>query len=92
MATEIITKSDLIEFKQDLLQDIKSLLSTTGKPQQKEWLKSSEVKEMLGIKATSLQTLRVTRKLPFTKLGGTLYYAYADVVKVLNDNKRNAAK
>ena len=92
MPTEIITKDDLREFKEEFLQDIKSLLFTAGKPDHKEWLKSSEVMKMLGIKPTTLQTLRITRQLPFTKLGGTLYYEHADVVKVLRANKRDSSK
>lgn len=92
MPTEIITKDDLREFKEELIQDLKSLLFTAGKPDQKDWLRSSEVMKMLGIKATSLQTLRITRQLPYTKLGGTLYYERKDVEKALRANKRDSSK
>jgi hypothetical protein len=90
MPVEIITKDDLREFKEELLRDIKALLSASNSPSQKEWLKSAEVMDLLGIKATALQTLRINRQLPYSKLGGTLYYAYADVMNALNANKRNA--
>ncbi len=91
MSLEIITKEDLQIFKSELLADLKTLISQPAAAQ-KEWLKSEDVRTMLGISPGSLQNLRVNRILAFTKVGGTLYYAYADVLKVLNDNKRPAAK
>ena len=42
---------------------------------------------MLGISATTLQTLRINGTLSYTKIGGTLYYEYAEVVKVFEKNK-----
>ncbi len=91
MSLEIVTKEDLQTFKGELLAELKTFITQPASAQ-KEWLKSSDVRKMLGISAGSLQTLRINRVLPFTKMGGTLYYAYADVIKVLNDNKRSAQK
>ena len=91
MPTEIITKDDLQIFKGELLAELRTIISQPTAAQ-KEWLKSEDVRKMLGISPGSLQNLRVNRVLSFTKVGGTLYYAYADVLKVLNDNKRPAAK
>ena len=54
----------------------------------KEWLKSADVRKMLGISSGTLQTLRINKTLPYTKIGGTIYYAYGDVTRVLNFNKR----
>ena len=48
MAAEIITKEDLHSFRQELLQEIKELLSDKI-PKQKEWLKSPEVRKLLKI-------------------------------------------
>ena len=44
---------------------------------------------MLGISATTLQTLRINGTLSYTKIGGTLYYEYAEVIKVFEKNKHS---
>jgi hypothetical protein len=78
MATEIITKEDLNEFRELLLNDFKTLLQ--GKPVQENtrWLKSYQVKNMLTISPRTLQNLRLNGTLSFTKIGGILYYNYDD--------------
>ena len=86
MATEIITKEDLNEFREILLKDIKVLL---GKPtgELPKWLKSYQVKNLLKISPGTLQNLRVNGTLQFTKIGGILYYKYEDIIKVLEGHQ-----
>jgi hypothetical protein len=48
MAQEIITLEDLQNFRLQLLEDLKGLLHQPNHSQ-KQWLKSSEVRKMLGI-------------------------------------------
>lgn len=85
MAIEILTKNDLIEFRQFLLQDIKEIFKTKN-TQQKQWLKSSEVRKLLNISAGTLQTLRINRTISYTKIGGIIYYGHQDILKVLESN------
>jgi len=89
MKLEVITKDDLHQMKAELLNEISALLE--GRTEQKKWLKSSDVRDMLGISPGTLQNLRVNGTLPFTKVGGIIYYAHEDVLKVLLRNKQNAA-
>ncbi len=89
-ATDLTTKQDLINLRQDLVKEFTNLLKI--KPQENNWLKSSDVRKMLGISAGTLQTLRINGSLPYTKLNGTLYYSYDDVVAALNKNKTNTDK
>ena len=81
----LVTVQDLQELKAEIISEIKLIIgnSTT----QKEWLRSSEVMEMLSISPGTLQNLRINRDIPFTKMGGTLYYERAGVVKALNECK-----
>lgn len=89
--TEIATRADLINLKQDLVKEFTNLLKI--KPSdQKEYLKSADVRKMLGISAGTLQSLRINQTLVFTKLNGTLYYKYDDVIAALNSNKTNSVK
>ena len=81
----LVTVQDLQELKAEIISEIKLIIgnSTT----KKDWLKSSEVMEMLSISSGTLQNLRINRDIPFTKMGGTLYYERAEVVKALNKCK-----
>lgn len=90
MATEVITREDLNEFRTLLLSDLNEMLN--AKPQQqKQWLKSNEVRKILNISAGTLQNLRVNGTLTFTKIGGIIYYSNADLEKLLNTNKTEAS-
>ena len=86
MAISIITKEDLQEFKIELLEAIKNLLQN-NLSEQKLWLRTSEVKKLLNISSGTLQNLRINCTLAYSKIGGTIYYNYKDIEKLLNDFK-----
>lgn len=91
MAIEVITKEDLHAFRHQLLDDLKNILHT--KPaKQKQWLKSSEVRQMLKISPGTLQNLRINGTLSYTKIGGTIFYNYDDIEAMIEDNKVEAYK
>jgi len=100
MAVNIITQEDLDQFKAQFFQEQKLVLEKfkediTGSnkiPESngKQWLKSHQVQRMLGISPGTLQTLRINGTLPFSKVGGSIFYSVDDVQKVLEKNKRNA--
>lgn len=87
MGTTIITTEDLMEFKLELLEDIKELLRNGLGQTGKKWLKSNEVRDLLGISPGTLQNLRINGTLPYTKIGGVLYYEYQEIMEVLERNK-----
>lgn len=87
MAATIITTEDLLEFKMELLDEIKKLLNNQSGRTTKKWLKSQEVRELLGISPGTLQNLRINGTLPYTKVGGVLYYDYDEINKVLEQNR-----
>ncbi|MDH6253396.1 hypothetical protein M2347_003123 [Chryseobacterium sp. H1D6B] len=82
MIVNLITKEDLQEFKTELLEDLQNLFQIKIS-QQKLWLRSSEVKELLKISSGTLQNLRVNGTLSYTRVGGTLYYNYKDIEEML---------
>ena len=83
MAAEIITREDLQEFGERLLYQMKALLGGGSTEEQKKFLKSYQVKNLLKISDNTLQNLRQNGTIPFTKIGGILYYNYEDIMKVL---------
>ncbi|NJK96627.1 MAG: helix-turn-helix domain-containing protein [Bacteroidales bacterium] len=88
MAAEIITTDDLREFKMEILSEIKQLFKEQSGQPSKKWLKSYEVRKILNISPGTLQNLRVNGTLPYTKIGGVLYYDYADIQQMLQSRKQ----
>ncbi|WP_419699093.1 helix-turn-helix domain-containing protein [Mucilaginibacter sp. NFX135] len=86
MAVEIITKEDLQLFKAELVCEIKQLLAKDNSRQDGEWLRSSQVMKILPMSANTLQALRISGKLNFTKVGGIFYYKREDVRRMLEGN------
>ena len=87
MSVQLITKEDLQLFKSELITEIKTILSTNSH-QQKKWLKSWEVREMLGISRGTLQTMRDNGTLQATPVGGLMFYDYDDIAKLMQNKKQ----
>ena len=89
MGVEVVTKQDLHEFRNLLLDDLQKIIHS--KPQkQKQWLKSSEVRQLLKISPGTLQNLRINGTLSYTKIGGTIFYSYEDIEAMIESNKVEA--
>ena len=89
MSVEILTKADLQQFKTELLDELKQLLKATTPAGQKKWLKSWEVREMLGISRGTLQNMRQTGTLKATPVGGLMFYDYDDIAKLMRGDKHS---
>lgn len=87
MAATIITPEDLQAFKQELLEDIRKLISERKSAPAQRWYKSHEIRKLLGISQGTLQHLRTNGTLPFTKIGGVILYDYHDIEKMVQDHK-----
>ena len=70
----LATVADLQQFQNEILKEVKWLLSQKHTAPEKQWLKSGEVRKLLQISPGTLQHLRDSGQLPFTKLGGIIYY------------------
>jgi hypothetical protein len=84
---ELITKEDLNAFKAELLNEMRSILSPV-KAQSKQWIKSQDVRQQLGISPGTLQNLRVNGTLSYTKIGGILYYKQEDILRMLDGKEK----
>jgi hypothetical protein len=87
MNLDLLTREDFHILKRELLEEIRQLLQPHI--ERKEWLKSADVQKILNCSPGTLQNLRINGTLPFTKMGGTIYYAHCDVMHVLQTNRRN---
>lgn len=89
MATNIITLEDLQVFKVELLEAIEKLLSQRQAEPAQRWLKSPQVRKLLNLSPGTLQNLRINGTLPFSKIGGVIFYDYEDIERILQERKRN---
>tara|TARA_R110002096_G_scaffold363535_2_gene556687 strand:- start:178 stop:456 length:279 start_codon:yes stop_codon:yes gene_type:complete len=89
MVATIITTEDLHIFKEELLEDIKAMINHQSGFAPKKWLKSPEVREFLSISPGTLQNLRINGTLPYTKVGGVMYYDYEEILKIMEENRVN---
>lgn len=87
MPTSIVTTEDLIELKVELLKEIRKMLSENPGSSTKKWMKSIEVMKLLKISPGTLQNFRINGTIPFTKIGGILYYDAEEINKILISNK-----
>ncbi|MCX2431612.1 helix-turn-helix domain-containing protein [Pedobacter sp. GR22-10] len=85
MNVELITKEDLRNLKTELLSEIKQLIKP-GESENRQWLKSADVRKLLNISPGTLQHLRVNGTLRYTKIGGMMYYKMEDITTLLEGN------
>ncbi|WPU96500.1 DNA-binding protein [Mucilaginibacter sabulilitoris] len=91
MTVELITKDDLEQFRQSMLQDLKLLLTKRTEEPQK-YLKSYQVKNMLKISGGTLHTLRANGTLKFTRIGHIIYYNYEDIMQLMDGTAKKTKK
>ncbi len=87
MPVTILTTDDLYDFKLELLDEIKKLITPPAPQETKRYLKSSEVMEMLSISPGTLQNLRINGTLPYSKIGGIILYEEQEIQRVMEENK-----
>lgn len=87
MGVEIVTKEDLELLREHIASDFRQLLLETNNKhsEQIEGYKTSDVRRILKCSTNKLQSLRITGKIRFKKVGGTIYYKKDDVRKLLDD-------
>ena len=54
----------------------------------KEWLTNREAMDFLGLSKTTLQRYRTSGRLPYSKIGGNIYYQYTDLVSLLEESRK----
>ncbi|MBL4674601.1 MAG: helix-turn-helix domain-containing protein [Mucilaginibacter sp.] len=82
-----ITIQDLLDFKEQLITDIKKLLKERAGVPSHQWLKAMDLKKMLRLSDGKLQYLRDKGIIPFKKLGGVTYYNLDEIQELMNAGK-----
>lgn len=86
-----VTYGDLQMLKQalreELVQDLRRLLTEQAPKPQKQWLNNKAVRDLLGVSAGTLQSLRDNGILPFSRIGRHFYYDHSDIEVVIESRK-----
>ncbi len=92
MPASIVTTEDLQNFKSELLNEFRQMLLDSNRISLDKWIKSGELMDKLDISPGTLNNLRINGKLPFTKLGGIIYYDEEEINELLVQNKFDGYK
>jgi len=81
---ENITKQDLDDLKNQIISEIKFLITNSSIQNEKknmngEWLRSKAVIKILEISPATLQNLRISSKIRSKKIMGSYYYNSSDL-------------
>lgn len=80
---EIITVQRFQDFEDRIFKELEELKQSSIIANSNRWLKSGDVKQMLSISHGKLQDLRDRGVIPFTKLGGVIFYDRREIEKLL---------
>lgn len=81
----LITLRDLREFKEEIILEIRKKNSLTDR---KKWLKTKDVRKLLGLSGGTLQSMRNKNEITFSRVGRNIYYLESDVHTML-ENRSN---
>ena len=82
-------KKALLQFSEDLKEVKTQLQSMKKSPAQvfkETWIDGQDISVALNVSQRTLQTLRTSELLPFTKFNGKCYYKVSDLEALLNSN------
>lgn len=83
-----VTVADLDAFGEKMLSAIRMMIQNNGALSPKKWLKSHQVRRLLNISPGTLQTLRSNGTIPYSRVGGIIYYDSAEIEKMMASYKR----
>ena len=87
MPASIVTSDDLERLKEEMLYEIKEILIKYERITIDRWIKSGKVMDKLEISPGTLQNFRINQTIPFTKLGGIIYYDESKINEIMVKNE-----
>jgi len=87
----ILIPKSLVETLMENQQKILAILEGNGIGKTKtigDYISEEEAKDILGRKTTWFWSMRKKGRLSFTKIGNRIFYTKKDILKLLNDNRK----
>ncbi len=85
MSILVITAEDLERQLQKVVDELK--FAVTNDSSNVRWIRSKQVKELLGISDSKLQTMRINRSITYSQIDGTYFYDKVSILRLLEQNK-----
>jgi hypothetical protein len=82
----VITAEDLERQLQKVVDEVKSAVTITDSNNVR-WIRSKQVKELLGVSDSKLQTMRINRSITYSQIDGTYFYDKESILSLLEQNK-----
>lgn len=93
MELTILTKEDLLDLRQELIQEIKAGFSAAASSLQSDtYLTSEQVCELLGISSKQFQKYRNERRIAFSQFGRKIYVKRSDLDRFLESHRIEARR
>jgi hypothetical protein len=89
MKINVLTVDEFIQMKLELINEIKETISKDSSKQTASWLRTSDVCKILKISNSSVQNLRNSGILKYSKIKGTIFYKTKDVEDLMEANRKN---
>ncbi|ETN95775.1 helix-turn-helix domain-containing protein [Zhouia amylolytica] len=86
MTQILLTAEDLEGFKDELINEVKMLVKEALHTSTTNWIKSAEVRKLLGISHSTLCKMRANGTLPCTKIGGIYFHDRKAIAQLLGVN------
>jgi hypothetical protein len=86
MSILVITAEDLERQHQKVVDEVKFAVSNIDSSNVR-WIRSKQVKELLGISDSKLQTMRINRSITYSQIDGTYFYDKESILSLLEQNK-----
>jgi hypothetical protein len=86
MPASVITPEDLAQFKKELIHELLELILRHPVPPQR-WLRAPDARKLLGVSPNTLRSMREEGGLPFSRIKGVVYYAYGDIVTMMEKHQ-----
>jgi hypothetical protein len=86
MSILVITAEDLERQLQKVVDEVKFAVSNIDSSNVR-WIRSKQVKELLGISDSKLQTMRINRSITYSQIDGTYFYDKESILSLLEQNK-----
>src|SRR6266498_5227308 len=91
-AHQIVTTENLIAFKYELLMEFEKLFKSIQHKRKEGGSKAHQVRKLLSISTGTLQALKSSGVIPYTKIGGVHFFDYEDIQRILEERKNNPMK
>lgn len=86
MSVIVITSEELDHRLEKVVADITKTIGRNDNIESR-WIRSKQVKELLGISDSKLQTMRVNRSFTYSQIDGTYFYDRDSIMQILEQNK-----